>query len=282
MELLPLERHANVRSGPWYTREPCSRYQWGRKALVPISRRRIRKNCVDVQVPRELWVRAGPTFLPRLSGKGMFFFILYNISRYLHVLDNCRLGATDFSSTTTMKLLYLAKRLWTSSTVPVSAHLHFRINWIITYPPGLLESPKKTHRQKNRSSKSSISSISRSMISSPAPDSFRHVAHVGVNSNGVFEATKSLDASWKEMLTQLQGHGVSEAVVMKHHDFVDGFWRGVEAIQGNESSKTDRFDGKSAIFQICRVVLDFPDTGYSSDLTRKMTSRSGIWKLTSI
>jgi len=119
------------------------------------------------------------------------------------------------------------------------------------------ESPKKTHRQKNRSSKSSINSISRSMISSPAPDSFRHVAHVGVNANGLFEATKSLDPSWKEMLTQLQGHGVSEAVVMKHHDFVDGFWKGVEAIQGNESSKTERFDGYN-------------------DLTRKMTSRSGI------
>ena len=82
------------------------------------------------------------------------------------------------------------------------------------------------------------------MISSPAPDSFRHVAHVGVNSNGVFEATKSLDASWKEMLTKLQGHGVSEAVVVKHHDFVDGFWKGVEAIQGPEGSKTERFDGK--------------------------------------
>jgi neural Wiskott-Aldrich syndrome protein len=120
---------------------------------------------------------------------------------------------------------------------------------MITYPPGILESPKKTHRHKNRSSKSSINSISRSIISSPAPDSFRHVAHVGVNANGVFEASKSLDDSWKEMLTKLQGHGVSEAVVIKHHDFVDGFWKGVEAIQGTESSKTERFDGKPLSFR---------------------------------
>ena len=118
---------------------------------------------------------------------------------------------------------------------------------MITYP--LLESPRKTHRQKNRSSKSSINSISRSLISSPAPDSFRHVAHVGVNSNGLFEASKSLDDSWKEMLTQLQGHGVSEAVVIKHHDFVDGFWKGVEAIQGIESPKTERYDGKPLYFR---------------------------------
>jgi Wiskott-Aldrich syndrome protein len=82
------------------------------------------------------------------------------------------------------------------------------------------------------------------MISSPAPDSFRHLAHVGVDQNGSFEASKNLDASWKEMLTQLQGHGVSEAVVIRHHDFGDGFWKGVEAIQGIESSKSERFEGK--------------------------------------
>jgi len=107
------------------------------------------------------------------------------------------------------------------------------------------EFPKKTHRQKNRSSKGSIHAVSRSMISSPAPDSFRHVAHVGVNQKGVFEASKNLGATWKEMLTQLQGHGVSEAVVVRHHDFVDGFWKGVEAIQRIESSKMERFGGHS-------------------------------------
>ena len=128
---------------------------------------------------------------------------------------------------------------------------------MVTYLRSILESPKKTHRQKNRSSKSSINSISRSLISSPAPDSFRHVAHVGVNANGVFEASKSLDDSWKDMLTKLQGHGVSEAVVIKHHDFVDGFWKGVEAIQGNESSKTERFDGKPLSFRSAKQYLIF-------------------------
>lgn len=172
------------------------------------------------------------------------------------MLNNCRLGATDFSSTTTTKLLYLVRRLWASSTVLVSAHLYFRIKLNDTYPPGVLESPKRTHpsRQK-RLSKSSVNPISRSIISSPAPDSFRHVAHVGVNANGVFEASKNLDASWKEMLTQLQGHGVSEAVVIKHQDFVDGFWKGVESIQRIESSKTERFDGKPLSFRCTKRYL---------------------------
>jgi Wiskott-Aldrich syndrome protein len=83
------------------------------------------------------------------------------------------------------------------------------------------------------------------MISSPAPDSFRHISHVGVNQDGVFEASTDLDASWKEMLTRLQGHGVSEAIIIKHHDFVDGFWTGVEAIQRIESSTTERFEGEA-------------------------------------
>ena len=157
-----------------------------------------------------------------------------------------------------MKLLYSERRLCASSMVLVSAHLYLRIkknNWKILTLLVFLESPKKTNRQKNRSSKSSINSISRSIISSPAPDSFRHVAHVGVNANGVFEASKSLDTSWKEMLSQLQGHGVSEAVVIKHHDFVDGFWKGVETIQRIESSKTERFDGESLSYRCAKRYL---------------------------
>ena len=69
------------------------------------------------------------------------------------------------------------------------------------------------------------------MISSPAPDSFRHLAHVGVNKDGIIEVSKDIDPSWKEMLTKLQGHGVSEAIVNRHQDFVEGFRKGVEANQ---------------------------------------------------
>ena len=57
------------------------------------------------------------------------------------------------------------------------------------------------------------------------------------------------------MLTQLQGHGVSEAVVIKHHDFVDGFWQGVEALQRVESTKAERFDGKSLSFRCAKRYL---------------------------
>ncbi|KDR77246.1 hypothetical protein GALMADRAFT_66492 [Galerina marginata CBS 339.88] len=104
--------------------------------------------------------------------------------------------------------------------------------------------PPKKARNGTVRSKSLSGSISRTMISSPAPHSFKHVAHVGVNKEGVFEASKDLDSAWRAMLADLQGHGVSEAIVVRHSDFVDGFWKGVEAIRMVEPSEMERFDGK--------------------------------------
>ncbi|TFK36643.1 hypothetical protein BDQ12DRAFT_570577, partial [Crucibulum laeve] len=51
-------------------------------------------------------------------------------------------------------------------------------------------------------STSPAGTISRCMISSPTPDSFKHVAHVGVNKDGVFES-KGLDSTWNDMIAEL-------------------------------------------------------------------------------
>ncbi|KAF8153139.1 hypothetical protein B0H34DRAFT_663322 [Crassisporium funariophilum] len=104
---------------------------------------------------------------------------------------------------------------------------------------------RKYHGLHPMTSKSVTGSISRAMISSPAPNSFKHVAHVGVNREGLFEASKDLEDSWKDMLAKLQGHGVSEAVVIRHSDFVEGFWKGVEAIKTADGLDAERFEGES-------------------------------------
>jgi len=77
------------------------------------------------------------------------------------------------------------------------------------------------------------------MISSPAPNSFKHVTHIGVGEDGVFEASSELDHSWKGMLANLQGYGVSEEVVIRHSEFVEGFWKGVEAARDVDVEQTD-------------------------------------------
>ncbi|PPR03387.1 hypothetical protein CVT24_012512 [Panaeolus cyanescens] len=75
---------------------------------------------------------------------------------------------------------------------------------VISQLYGAVEAPKKAKRSASTRSKSI--SVSRSMISGPAPESFKHVAHIGVSKEGVFEASKELDDGWKAMLESLQGH----------------------------------------------------------------------------
>jgi neural Wiskott-Aldrich syndrome protein len=94
------------------------------------------------------------------------------------------------------------------------------------------------------------------MISSPAPHSFKHIAHVGVNKDGLFEASKDLDGSWKTMLAELQGHGVSEAVVVRHSDFVEGFWKGVEAIRTVSGSGAERVGGEKRLLRHLKLPTD--------------------------
>lgn len=83
------------------------------------------------------------------------------------------------------------------------------------------------------------------MISSPAPYSFKHIAHVGINKEGVFEASKDLDGTWKAMLTDLQGHGVCDVEHLRQSNFGEGFWKSLEAIRTVDSSDVERFEGRS-------------------------------------
>lgn len=108
------------------------------------------------------------------------------------------------------------------------------------------------------------------MISSPAPHSFKHIAHVGVNKDGLFEASKDLDGSWKTMLAELQGHGVSEAVVVRHSDFVEGFWKGVEAIRTVSGSEAERVGGEKR--PLCHSKLPTDDRHVAgAAISREMT-----------
>lgn len=67
------------------------------------------------------------------------------------------------------------------------------------------------------------------MISSPAPDSFVHVAHVGFNENGIVETSKDLDPAWAKLLGDLQAHGVRQSIVEENLDFVEGFLAGAKS-----------------------------------------------------
>jgi len=67
-----------------------------------------------------------------------------------------------------------------------------------------------------------------SAISAPAPASFVHVAHVGINAKGDVETSQDLDPAWGVLLRDLQGYGVSHDVVLENLDFVEGFLAGAK------------------------------------------------------
>lgn len=45
------------------------------------------------------------------------------------------------------------------------------------------------------------------MVSPPAPGTFVHVAHVGINAQGGVEASDDVEPGWSMMLGEIQGYG---------------------------------------------------------------------------
>ena len=100
-------------------------------------------------------------------------------------------------------------------------------------------------RPTNNTNPTNANRIRRSMISGPVPGTFDHVAHAGF-ADGRFEASGKVEPEWKIMVEQMQRHGISLDGLQKHRvdgrmlaknkDFVDGFLRGAQAVQ-RENSK---------------------------------------------
>ncbi|KAG6895825.1 hypothetical protein C0992_012270 [Termitomyces sp. T32_za158] len=75
-----------------------------------------------------------------------------------------------------------------------------------------------------------------SMISLPAANSFVHVAHVGLNKDGIIEATAGIDPSWRAILEGYGPYGFDEPIKVPERkiSFGDAFWRKRER-DGNHS-----------------------------------------------
>lgn len=82
--------------------------------------------------------------------------------------------------------------------------------------------PKEKKKKKGFFSKSLIS----------APSAFKHIAHMGFDSEKGFTA-ENVDPSWERLLSQLQGMGISKSQIEENKDFIKDFVRDAEA--GNTS-----------------------------------------------
>lgn len=116
------------------------------------------------------------------------------------------------------------------------------------------------------------------MVSRPAPGSFVHVGHIGVDDKGSIEVSEDIDPGWAMMLQELQGYGVGEVIVRKDRGFVDGFWAGVKATSPSEQkimSGTDRTWQLST----CKAVTEYIYLS-GSNKSRKTIKRKPIVNLT--
>ena len=65
------------------------------------------------------------------------------------------------------------------------------------------------------------------MISSPAPHSFVHVSHVGLNTRGIIESSKNIEPAWDALIADMQGHGISPELMGNKMGFIRELVTGV-------------------------------------------------------
>lgn len=78
------------------------------------------------------------------------------------------------------------------------------------------------------------------IISAPEPSSFVHVAHVGINADGIVETSKDIDPSWAVLIKDLHGYGISQDLVVENLDFIEGFFAGAKRAKPQTSLKNSR------------------------------------------
>ncbi|KAG2040672.1 hypothetical protein BDR03DRAFT_948215 [Suillus americanus] len=99
------------------------------------------------------------------------------------------------------------------------------------FQPFLFRSDKKDKKEKKEKQKvPKSSSVSPRIISSPAPHSFVHVAHVGISTRGIIESSRNIKPAWSTLMADLQGCGVAPEIVKDDKDFVEGFLAGAKSM----------------------------------------------------
>ncbi|KAG6907535.1 hypothetical protein DXG01_008571 [Tephrocybe rancida] len=113
--------------------------------------------------------------------------------------------------------------------------------WIFKVP-GVTKNRTLSFSLRSKSPSNNERPSIRPSISPPTVNSFVHVAHVGLNGEGIIEATSGIDPSW---IAILDGHGqrdFDEGAKMPGTklSFGEGFWRGgLEASHSRGGSTTE-------------------------------------------
>ena len=122
------------------------------------------------------------------------------------------------------------------------------------------------------------------MISSPVPDSFRHIAHMGVDEKGCVSSSWNVAPEWTKLLHKLEGYGVDAEMVEENIEFVKGFLAGAEAMRGSVSSGSEdshvsygQEPGKHASLRLtCARYADPPQVESTGRTRRQRTPQRQV------
>lgn len=99
---------------------------------------------------------------------------------------------------------------------------------VSVFQPFLFKSVKKDKKEKRKAAQSSP--VNPGIISSPAPHSFVHVAHVGISTRGIIESSKNIEPAWSALIADLQGYGAPAVEIKDNKDFMEGFLAGAKSM----------------------------------------------------
>ncbi|KAF8128582.1 hypothetical protein EV363DRAFT_1297589 [Boletus edulis] len=95
------------------------------------------------------------------------------------------------------------------------------------FRPFCTNSAKKDKENTKTPPTAKFKSIKANLISGPAPHSFVHVSHVGVNTRGIIESSKNIEPAWGAMIADLQGYGISPELMGNNMGFIKELVTGV-------------------------------------------------------
>lgn len=186
-------------------------------------------------IPHELDYHADKPFFHTFSGASRMFGFRFDEDH----------DADKFRKRVTSRIPISAPRV----PKPHSASQHARAQPVaLAYPPAphggspppaySLPVPVAEPQVEHARSRAAPRKLAPGMIGAPNPGSFVHVAHVGLDAQGRVESSPGVDPGWTLLLEDLQGFGVTEKMVAKDFDFVEGFLAGAKASLVQELNKT--------------------------------------------
>jgi len=171
---------------------------------------------VDIKTDRVVWMFSVPEVFEYNKDKPFFHFFSGTTRMFGFCFDDDGEAAIFFKKVVERTRRHFVFRPFRSN----SAKKEKTKTPPPPFSPSHSHSQSQPHPQPKQQSQSKKSSLKTNVISSPAPHSFVHVSHVGVNTRGIIESSKNIEPAWGALIADLQGYGISPEVLGDNMGFI--------------------------------------------------------------